>query len=78
MEVNGRVYRQNLADFKVIFDLFIFAFISFSNKNINYIRQLLWLFLKFRAKEHISLVTAQNSKRPQILATTPYWPNEYP
>ena len=78
MEINGRVDRQKLANFKVIFDLFIFAFISFSNKNINYIMQLLWLFLKFGAKEDISHVTVQNSKHSQILATTPYWQNEYP
>ena len=35
--MNGRVDRQKLDNFKVIFDLFIFVFISFSNKNINYI-----------------------------------------
>ena len=78
MEVNRRVGRQKLANFKVIFDLFIFCFISFSSKNINYIMSLLWLLLKFRAKEHFSLVTAQTSKHPQILATTPYWPIDYP
>ena len=37
MEINRRAVRQQLAIFKVIFDLFIFCFISFSNKNINYI-----------------------------------------
>ena len=45
---------------------------------MNYIKQNLLLFLKIRAKEHISRVTAQNLKHPQILATTPYWPDEYP
>ena len=35
---------------------------------MNYIKQTLLLFLKFRAKEHISRVTAQNLKHPQILA----------
>ena len=78
MEINGRVDRQKLANFKVIFDLFFFAFISFSSKNMNYIKQTLLLFLKFRAKEHISRVTAQNLKHSQILATTPYWPDKYP
>ena len=37
LEINGRVDRQTLANFKLIFDLFI----SFSNKNINYIVLLL-------------------------------------
>ena len=37
MEINWRAGRQKLANFKVIFDLFISCFISFSNKNINYI-----------------------------------------
>ena len=47
-------------------------YISFSNTIVNYITYILWLFLKFRAKLDIVLVTAQNSKHPQILATTPY------
>ena len=45
-------------------------YISFSNKIVNYITYILWLFPKFRAKLDIVLVTAQNSKHPQILATT--------
>ena len=40
MEINWRAGRQKLANFKVIFDLLFLAFISFSNKNINYIMQL--------------------------------------
>ena len=34
--------------------------------------------MKFRAKEHISPVAAQNSKHPQILVATPNRPNDYP
>ena len=41
MEINGRVDRQKMANFKVIFDLVFFVFILFSNKNINYIMQLM-------------------------------------
>ena len=41
MKINGRVDRQKLFNFKVIFDYLIFVFISFSNKNINYIMQLM-------------------------------------
>ena len=50
-----------------VYFIYLFvAFISFSNKNINYIMHLLLLSLKVVAKEHISLVTAHNSKHPQI------------
>ena len=50
-----------------------FVYISFSNKILNYITYILWLFLKLRVKLDIVFVTAQNSKHPQILATMPYF-----
>ena len=77
MEINGRAGRPNLANFKVIFDLFI-VFISFCNKKYKLYYVSLRNISEIRAKEHIGLVTAQSSKHPQILATTLYWPNDYP
>ena len=73
----GDRQKQKMANFDVIFDFFIVCFILFSNTNINYIMQLLWLFLKFEANVHIGFVTAQSSEHLLILATTPIWSNDY-
>ena len=63
---------QKLTKFKVIFDLFSVCVYFIQQQIVNYITYILLLFLKFRAKLDIVLVTAQNSKHPQILADTPY------
>ena len=78
MEINGRVDRQKLASFKVIFDLFIFCFYFIQLQKHKLYYATLMIISEIQSKEHIGLVTAQNSKHPQISATTPYWPNEYP
>ena len=69
---------QKLTKFKVTFDLFTVCVFFIQQQIVNYITYILRLFLKFRAKLDIVLVTAQKSKHPQILAATPYWPDEYP
>ena len=78
MERNWRAGRQKLANFKVIFDLFISCFYFIQQQKYKLYYVTLMIILKFRAKEHTGLVTAQKSKHPQILVTTPYWPHEYP
>ena len=65
---------QKLTKFRVIFDLFTVCvyFIQQQNCKLYYIYLMIISEIKFRAKLDIVLVIAQNSKHPQILATTPY------
>ena len=63
---------QKLTKFKVIFDLFTVCvyFIPQQNCKLYYIY--LMIISEIQSEMDIVLVTAQNSKHPQILATTPY------
>ena len=78
MEINGRAGRQKLANFKVIFDLFIFCLYFIQQQKYKQYYVTLIIISEIQSKRAVGLVTAQNSKHPQILATTPYWPNDYP
>ena len=70
---------QKLTKFKVIFDLFIVCvyFIQQQNCKLYYIY--LMIISEIQSEiGHYSCDSEKNSKHPQILATTPYWPDEYP
>ena len=77
MEINRRVDRQKFVNLKVIFDLLIFCFYFIQQKEYKLYYANFMIILKFRANVHIGFVTAQSSEHLHILATTPYWPNNY-
>ena len=69
---------QKLTKFKVIFDLFTVCvyFIQQQNCKLYYIY--LMIISEIQSEMgHYSCDSAK-SKHSQILATTPYWPDEYP
>ena len=64
MEINRRAGRQKLANFKVIFDLFIFLFYFIQQQ-------------KYKLY-YVTLMIISEIQSKKGLDTTPYWPNEYP